>query len=610
VGARRFLFYLLLVGFLVRVVYLNQVAALPFFHEPVGDSAIYLDRAREILAGDLVAGRPFFYGGILYPYVLAASLLLFGPNLYPIALIQVGLGCALAWAMYRLAKAAVPGPTGETAGLISAAMTVLYGPLAFLEADILMISWALLFEMLSGWLLLASIQPIGSGRRAIQLAAAGVGLGLAASDRPNLIALVPAFAVWVLCFAPRGARLKSAAALLVGGALVPGLVAGMNRAASGRWVLLTTSTGINFHIGNHEGARGTFDEPWSSRLTEFTASHTDLEESSLLMAERMSGHRLDAVEASSFFLAEGLRFLRDHAGQAARLYVRKLRLLVSSSEVPNHLDFAFMRSLAPALWLMPLCFGLVAPLAAYGFFSPEAREMMFRPARALLAILVLVPLATVLPFFVTDRYRIPAVPPLIVVAACGLIELVRMYRARASRRQASLRMVCVGLLGLAMFAGGTEFDASRDAWMMAQAYKKQGNLTAAARWYERASASSPEDAVIRNNLGVVYTGQGENARAEAEYRESIRLDPRLALPRRNLGLLLMRQGRAAEAFDHLALAEAADPGDVEVAKALAVIHMARGEIRAARARALTVLAAEPADPTALGVLRGTDGTVP
>ncbi len=602
-NARRLLFYLLLIGFLVRIVYLNQVAALPFFQDPVGDSARYLGRAREILAGDLVARRPFFYGGILYPYLLAASLLLFGPNLYPIGLIQAGLGCALAGVLYRLARAAVPGSAGETAGLISAAMTLLYGPLAFLEADILMISWALLFAMVSCWILLTAIGPGGDGRRAIRCAAAGVCLGLAASDRPNLIALVPALAVWAFCFAPRRTRLKSAAALLAGGAVVAGLVAGLNKAASGRWVPLTTSTGINFYIGNHEGARGTFDEPWSARLTEFTARHTDLEESSLLMAERMSGRSLDAVEASSFFLREGLRFLRDHPGQAARLYLRKLRLLVSSAEVPNHLDFTFMRSLAPALWLMPLCFGLVAPLGLYGFASPGPRGMLTRPALALLAVLVVVPMATVLPFFVTDRYRIPAIPPLIVVAACGLIDLGRMYRTRVSRRRASLRVACAGLLGFAMFAGGAEFDTSRDAWMMAQAYKQRGDMKAAALWYERAAASSPEDAVIRNNLGVVYADQGETARAEAEYREAIRLDAGLALPRRNLGLLLMRQGRAAEAFEHLEFAEAADPDDIDVAKALAVIHMTRGETGAARARAMNVLASDPADPTALGVLR-------
>ena len=40
--------------------------------------------------------------------------------------------------------------------------------------------------------------------------------------------------------------------------------------------------------------------------------------------------------------------------------------------------------------------------------------------------MVLVPMITVLPFFVADRYRITAVPPLIAAAGFGLMDLRRL----------------------------------------------------------------------------------------------------------------------------------------------------------------------------------------
>ena len=49
---------ILLAGLVLRFIYLGQVAALPFFDAPVGDSAAHLERARAIAAGALLPSRP------------------------------------------------------------------------------------------------------------------------------------------------------------------------------------------------------------------------------------------------------------------------------------------------------------------------------------------------------------------------------------------------------------------------------------------------------------------------------------------------------------------------------------------------------------------------
>ncbi|HEY3174289.1 MAG TPA: hypothetical protein VGK94_00865 [Candidatus Polarisedimenticolia bacterium] len=602
--ARRLLLYLLLAGLLARVLYLRQVAELPFFQDPIGDSARYLERAAEILDGRLVGDRPFFYGGIFYPWLLAASRWLFGSSPYPVCLAQALAGCALAWVLQRFARKAGASPAISA---LAAGIGLFYGPFAFLEADLLMISWTLLFTMTGALLLLDGVERTRAPAILARLGAAGLCLGLAASERPNLIALVPVLAAWVLVFGPEAGRLRGAAALVAGSGAVILCVALMNHAASGRWVLLTTSSGINFYIGNHPGARGTFDEPWSSSDPAFTAGHTDLEEASLTMARRESGRDLDAIEAGSYWFSRGMAYLKSNPREAAWLYLRKLALFWNAAEIPNHLDFRFLRERAPALRLMPFTFGLVAPLGIYGLLSRRSRSLMTRPAATLLAALILVPMAGVLPFFVADRYRVAAVPPLIVSAAFGAAALGRGFSLAGTRRSAALHLACIVLAGAAMATPMTDFDQSRNYWLLAQAWKKQGRFSEAADAYALALEAAPAPgaaALIHNNRGVVLAAMGEPVRARQEYRLAIELSPDLVLPHRNLGLSLMEEGpsSASEAFAHLTVAERADEGDIDVARALAVLLLARGDPVAAGERAMRVLRRLPGDPSARAVL--------
>jgi tetratricopeptide (TPR) repeat protein len=585
---RRLILWLLLAAALARVLYLQQVAALPFFDDPVGDSARHLERAAEIRAGRWLPDRPFFYGGIPYPWILAGAGVVFGRNLYPVCLAQALGGVALVWLIFRLGTLAARSGarrSGRRAGLAAAVLAAFYGPFAFLEADLLMVSWTLVLLTAAGCLLLRARRRSGGAHRGVAVprpgggaawltAAAGLLLALASMERPNLVALLPAGAAWCLFALPRRAGARAAVSLMAAGtiALVP--VAAANLAASGRFVLLTTSSGINFSIGNHAGARGTFAEPWDEGDDPHaTARDTDLERSSLDRARRLSGRPLDPVEASGFWWEAGWRWIRSHPGEAARLWGRKLALLWNGQELPNHLHFSFLREVAPALWLLPVGFAWVAPAGVWGLARSAARRTALEPAAgALLALMVAVPMLTVLPFFVADRYRAAMVPPLMAAAGFALAEAAEALAAPA-RRRAALAWILVlvaapSLLSIPM----VESDRSRDHWMLAQAWKKRGDLDQAVRSYDRAIDLSPDDAVLRNNKGVALAGMGRLAEAEEEYRRAIALGPGLVFPRKNLGLLLARAGRPQEALALLQWAHAREPGDPETAAAIAALE--------------------------------------
>jgi len=192
------------------------------------------------------------------------------------------------------------------------------------------------------------------------------------------------------------------------------------------------------------------------------------------------------------------------------------------------------------------------------------------------------------------------------------VSLWRDLGSRLARRRACLHLACLVLAGLAMTRPIVESDVSRNHWMMAQAYRRQGRIEEALASYRRAVEAAPEDALVRNSLGVALEQGKDFEGAREAYRRAVELDPRLTLPHRNLGLILMRglPATAGEAAAHLSIAEKAAPEDVDVARALAALMLARGETAAARARAETVLRALPGDRTARQVLEATGAAPP
>src|SRR5262249_3135914 len=135
---------------------------------------------------------------------------------------------------------------------------------------------------------------------------------------------------------------------------------------TGQWVPLTTSGGINLALGYHDGATGTYDEPWEREAPEFSAQHIEPEEAMIGWASKKSGRALTPQEASRYWLDRPPAWIAAHPGQARSLRARKALLLLNAVEVPNHLDFAFIRQRAAALRWMFLGFAPVLALAGIG----------------------------------------------------------------------------------------------------------------------------------------------------------------------------------------------------------------------------------------------------
>lgn len=596
-GSRHWTLWLaaiLVTGLSLRLMYLAQVYSLPFFDYPVGDSAIYLARAKEIMGGTWLPARPFFYGSMLYPYFLAGVLGSTGGSVVVVYILQVLAGTMTVAISALTARRLY----GVRAGIITAALGTLYGPYAFLEADLLGVSWGLLFL---AFCMYACIRwsnglhaPSGATSQYRWLLGASVSMGLAAVERPNLAIIIPLVAAWTGRRAsPRSLQTGSIVAV---GSLLPLLaVFVLNVAGTGQWVPLTTSTGINLSIGFHSGAQGTFEEPWASGPSEFLAQETELETASIAMASREAGRPLSPMEASSHWTHKAVQFVSNNPQAACYITIRKVLLMLNDVEVANHLHFGFLRSQAPALWLMPIGFGIILILGTVGWAS----SLIKRESREHTMFLILVGggiVVSVLPFFVADRYRAPLALPLLIASGAGVRAIVRLIRHGPAERGAAVMLTGALVAGCVAAIPLVRPLVGRDYWMLAQAYEVRGDLAGAIRSYEGAVRAGEEDGALLNNLGLAYRQAGDRSAAVAAFRRAIAVDSTLALPHKNLAMVLIGQGDFAGAMIELLATLRHKPSDAEAIGAVGALLAERGDRKGAAEAFARALALAPKDP--------------
>ncbi len=174
--ARWILAGILLAAFLLRLVYVLQSRANPFFAEPALDAAYHLGWARALAAGHEFQPGPFFRAP-LYPWFLALCLRFVGGDLLAVRLVQALIGTWSCWLAWRVGLRAFDRRTG----LLAAALGAGYWMLIYFDAELLLPVLEVPSTLL---VVLAGLRwrERPEGRRALAL---GVALGAAALVRPG-----------------------------------------------------------------------------------------------------------------------------------------------------------------------------------------------------------------------------------------------------------------------------------------------------------------------------------------------------------------------------------------------------------------------------------------
>ena len=174
-------------------------------------------------------------------------------------------------------------------------------------------------------------------------------------------------------------------------------------------VFLSGHSGINLWIGNNPEANGYPRFPPGLR-----AGQAAMLQDSITQAEAAAGRSLKHAEVSAYWSDKAKTYVRSHFGDWLKLIARKVRNFWSAFQYD---DLSIITNLREQSVILPgLSFGIVSAFAIPGIFlgwwiAPRSRWVL---AAILLSML------TLLAVFITERYRLVAVPGLLIFAAFGL----------------------------------------------------------------------------------------------------------------------------------------------------------------------------------------------
>jgi 4-amino-4-deoxy-L-arabinose transferase-like glycosyltransferase len=522
-----------------RVVFLAGWAGLPLFDALYGDEGNFHRTALAIL-GLQGQAEAFFYQPF-YALWLALVYGLFGVDTVLVRTLQLGLGLLGVGLAYGLAREL----GGRRVALVAGLMAAVYGPFVFFEGHLL--DPALSVPLLTGglWCVLRA----GLRQRAWLLLPGGLLGGLACLARPNLALVLPAVGLWWL-FAVRDLRPR----LVGAGLALAGVLLGLMPSWAFNWSRgeaanpISSSAGISFFIGNNPRATGRFHVPRGLKID--ATSHAAYQRSLQVLAEQAEGRRLTASEASSHWLRRGLDFWAEHPGQAAWLAGKKALLALNADEMPIHHPFFVARELVPALGFLP-GFGVVFPFAVLGLWLGWRRRGV-----GLLAACLGSYLASLVLFYVADRYRLMLVPMLLPLFGLGIVELWDRVRSRGAARAWPHALLMAGALLISApdligdQARRRSFYSTYN--LMGKAEGERDDLASATTYFQRAIelAGPGHGALARANLGLVRERLGDVAGALELARQASAID------REGRGAWL-RRARLAERQGHLQEAAAA-----------------------------------------------------
>lgn len=405
----------------------------------IHDAAYYHDVAQSLL------GRPTLsnldgqmaFANLGYPYVLT-WVYAFTASPTAVLVLQAVFGAATTALIGLLTRALF---SSACAGLWAAAFYACYAPAIFYDGLLLVPSSSALLAALLGWSLLIAIQK----QRLAWLSVAGVAIGAATLLRASQLLWLPftlAAVIFARSQAAQARRLGVFAVplLLLSSALCIAPVVLTQHASTGTWIPITTNGGMNFWIGNHQGAPGSYAvAPFLGSSQGGDYQHTLIVERDRFLAEarRRSGDpTLSLARASGFWWQETAREIRAAPGAWLGALGRKSLLVLNDYESRTNASFELMQELSPILGWNPLRFGLLTTFAALG--ATQLRRPRQVRARWVLGSLLAAPALTCLLFFVSGEYRHPAAVALAVLAGFGMQQLRCLFTSRHSWRHPSL----------------------------------------------------------------------------------------------------------------------------------------------------------------------------
>ncbi len=568
---------------LVRLIVLAQLGGHPLLLPRGGlDDAAYVKLASRVASGDLLLRPDVYYLAPLYTYFLGLIFALTGGSIGAARLIQVVLGAATV----GLIGAAAAAWWGRRAGIIAAVLTACTGLFAFNEVLILQSS---IDPFLTALALVALVRAVRRESLAAFLVA-GTALGALSLNRPNTLPVIAVVGLaWLLMRRSRAA-ITQMVALGLGATLCLAPFTVRNRIVSGEWVLVTSHGGLNFFIGNHAGADGT----WRAVPGVRRSIDGQREDVSKVVSQAL-GRPASAGEASTYFYALSWAWMRSHPGDYARLLARKIALTFTATDVALNYSYTYFARDEPTL-LMLLVVGpwLIIPLGLFGLGVGVPREQ--RAAYLAWASFVPAYALTLALFFVSSRYRLPLLVPLL-AAAGGAIDWIWQHRSRI----AATRPMAAAMVALLVLFAAVNWPMQADNGRMFEREERivrmvmDGQVDEAKQLLADTEARHPNRGELFYRVAGAFMDRGQPAEAAEYFGRALALNPKEPWIHFNLAQALLGSGRFSDAISHFEVAHTAAIDPVGVTYGMARAYAGAGQREQADAMLASLAGAGVAD---------------
>ena len=520
---------ILVLALLLRVVWVLQMRASPFFEDPQLDQRLFVDWGRAVARGERF-GTETLPTAPLYAWFLGLVFSLTNGSLLAARLVQAVIGTGAVGLVHAIGKRAF----GPVVGLVAAFFAATSWIVLYYDGELLRES-VVNAANLAGILGTLAIAKQPSARACLL---AGCSFGIAALLRQQVLLLVPCLAVWFLAFA----RVPWPRVLLFGAAvIVPILpVTAYNAIAGGDLVLISAEGGQTLWIANNPDADG---------LTGFTKdTRGDVFghfEDGRAAAEREAGRKLSPSETSSFYVRKTLAFFREEPAKAAGLLLRKLGLLFTDWEYGNpEQPRFFSERFAPLSRWLPLGFGAALALAVVGLWTTRRGAMARFPLWGFLIVYG----GSIVVFLVSARYREPLMPVLFVYSACGAVWIARAAIARAWIRVVAALAACgVVYAGTNLPPKPREQSTAYGLEWLALAANRDGRTEEAIALFREASEKLPGACEIHTSFGLALASAERMPEAIGELERGVQLCPDSVYALDSLAQVYLQAGKAEDA---------------------------------------------------------------
>jgi 4-amino-4-deoxy-L-arabinose transferase-like glycosyltransferase len=589
---RKILIVLLFTGLFLRLIFCIQFHSTPFYDHPTLDAKYYDLLAKRVARGQIIQDRAFFMGP-LYPYSLGLLYFLFGENyLVPrIAQMLLGLSCLIL--IYVVGRSLF----SPMVGLTAAGLYALYKPALFYEQTLLSETPMALFCLFFLFILIKAEEK----NKLFLWLAAGFFLAIVALFRGNVLLFVPVLILWIFGCEYREARhvftRKFAGKIAL---FLAGLILGLfpatlhNYIAERSFVLVTSNAGFNLFIGNQANSSGLF----------FLPPRVDMDQdpSGTRIAEMDIGRSpLNSSEVSRYWSSKACSQIKKNPLSFMKLCFLKLYYFWGHVEIAQIYSMKMIKRFMPVLKLPLVGFFLIGPLCLIGLiralFSSDRRKIAF-------VLFIGTYILSLLPFFMTARYRIPLMPVLCLFAADAISQILDSIRNKKWKPFRSY--LAGGALLLFILNDSFLFSGKEEAVQFHNAlgliYKTKGRIDDAEKEYQASILAKPGSYAYAN-LATLYYDRKNYDKATLNYEKALSLEPDNARIHFNLAQNHLAEMEFDRAREHFEKANALDPRVNPVSYFnLALIYAQKGDRKKALEHMNTYLSFHPDDPKAREIL--------